>query len=188
MVTEAIELKLRWNNLPELETTCSACHGKRGYSDIEADDGWAECLSCNGTGFIPTPLGTQILTLLSHQCRVDSHLRAFRARSALVSCSSRRCFSRRSTSVFGTDITRVASSRIFSNGLGSGFSDWAGWSMRGAYPWNAKEPACFQGWPRLGLHGSRGRNPTHRHICRSVAAGLLGVNGNRAARVTWRDR
>lgn len=57
---------------PPLEQICPVCHGAKGrrYSEIEEDDGWADCYKCQGSGFVPTELGVQILTLMRHNSKV----------------------------------------------------------------------------------------------------------------------
>lgn len=70
------------NDIPDLETQCERCEGRRGYSDIEADNGWAECFKCDGTGFIPTAIGARVLDLIRHNSRVtvSAELRVSSAR------------------------------------------------------------------------------------------------------------
>ena len=53
------------------------CRGRGGYADIEDDNGWAECLSCGGSGYKPTELGARILELVRHnsKLKVSAELR-----------------------------------------------------------------------------------------------------------------
>lgn len=53
-----------------LENICPECNGAKGYNDIEADGGWADCGECNGAGFVPTSIGSRILDLIRHNSRV----------------------------------------------------------------------------------------------------------------------
>lgn len=53
-----------------LETVCAECHGEKGYSDVSADNGWAICSACGGTGYVPTAIGARILDLVRHNSRV----------------------------------------------------------------------------------------------------------------------
>lgn len=59
------------NDIPILETVCPRCNGEKGYGDIEADNGWADCPTCNGTGYRPTQIGARILELVRHNSRVN---------------------------------------------------------------------------------------------------------------------
>ena len=57
------------NKIPELEKVCESCGGKRKeYDHIE--DCFADCCDCNGSGFVPTPIGSRILDLIRHNSRV----------------------------------------------------------------------------------------------------------------------
>ena len=59
------------DELPCLETKCETCFGRGGYGDVEEERGWAECLSCNGSGYKPTSIGARILELVRHNSRVS---------------------------------------------------------------------------------------------------------------------
>jgi hypothetical protein len=50
----------------ELERPCSECLGECGE---QTEAGWEPCWICNGTGFVATPLGQQILQLMRHNFR-----------------------------------------------------------------------------------------------------------------------
>lgn len=56
--------------LPPLEMKCPDCSGSGKFNDSELKDGEDDCCKCNGSGFVPTPDGKQILELLKHQSRV----------------------------------------------------------------------------------------------------------------------
>ena len=58
-------------NLPELEIACPVCNGKKGRATGEEESGFSECFRCEGSGFIPTPLGARILELIHHNSRVQ---------------------------------------------------------------------------------------------------------------------
>jgi hypothetical protein len=47
-------------SLPELETACEHCRGKR-----------TECYRCGGTGYIPTEFGEKVLALILHHISLD---------------------------------------------------------------------------------------------------------------------
>lgn len=48
---------------PELDKQCEKC---RGHGGRRHDEGfWIECEKCNGTGYIPTALGKEVLRFLS---------------------------------------------------------------------------------------------------------------------------
>lgn len=59
------------NELPTLEELCPICKGRGGYADIEDDNGWAACGKCNGSGYVPTAIGVQILELVRHNSRLN---------------------------------------------------------------------------------------------------------------------
>jgi DnaJ-class molecular chaperone len=54
-------------DLPVLEVVCERCEG-RGHS---LRGRWDRCVPCDGAGYIPTPLGARILSLIAHQSRAD---------------------------------------------------------------------------------------------------------------------
>lgn len=60
------------SELLALETTCPRCNGEKGrfFCDVEENNGWANCPRCNGSGFVPTPMGKQILDLIQHNSTV----------------------------------------------------------------------------------------------------------------------
>jgi DnaJ-class molecular chaperone len=51
--------------LPALETKCDHCDGEGGSHD-SYEARWINCSSCKGAGYIVTPLGAQILSLMQH--------------------------------------------------------------------------------------------------------------------------
>ncbi len=55
--------------LPELEAVCARCEGKGGEAEMYGT-GWCNCLDCDGTGYLPTPLGQRILALVRHNSRL----------------------------------------------------------------------------------------------------------------------
>ena len=57
--------------LPDLETICHVCNGDKGRHTGEEESGWAECWYCEGSGFVPTPLGSRILELVRHNSKVE---------------------------------------------------------------------------------------------------------------------
>lgn len=54
---------------PDLEAICSACRGGRCLYDSDSDS-YPDCKSCNGSGYVPTPVGARILDLVRHNARV----------------------------------------------------------------------------------------------------------------------
>lgn len=52
--------------IPPLEMKCVECDGD-GRS--RSSDG--ECFFCNGSGYIPTPLGRSIITLVQHNLKIS---------------------------------------------------------------------------------------------------------------------
>jgi hypothetical protein len=60
------------NTLPDLEVTCPFCKGQKTFRDefTEDNDGIVNCHRCNGSGFVPTDLGKQILSLVQHKARL----------------------------------------------------------------------------------------------------------------------
>ena len=60
------------SELPILEEECPICKGKKGrfYSEVEENNGWADCFRCKGAGYVPTEVGARILELVRHNSRV----------------------------------------------------------------------------------------------------------------------
>lgn len=56
--------------IPELESECLDCQGT-GNNYVSADDEFAICSHCNGSGLIPTPIGLRILELVRHNSRMS---------------------------------------------------------------------------------------------------------------------
>lgn len=56
-------------NLPPLEQACTRCKG-RAVEDDRDQDCIVACPDCNGSGFRPTRIGLQILTLVQHNARM----------------------------------------------------------------------------------------------------------------------
>jgi len=50
----------------ELERLCNECQGDGGE---HTESGWETCWICNGAGFVATPMGEKILTLVRHNFR-----------------------------------------------------------------------------------------------------------------------
>ncbi len=54
----------------ELEQNCPDCQGRRGEYLRGEEEGWQACSRCNGSGFVPTELGTRVLNLIRHNSRL----------------------------------------------------------------------------------------------------------------------
>ena len=59
-----MEKMLDETTIDQLETLCHECNGTGGY--VDHDNTWDACLDCEGTGYIPTQIGTAIITLIRH--------------------------------------------------------------------------------------------------------------------------
>lgn len=57
---------MRDNQLPELEVACESCKGTGGSREKEYDP-FEHCITCVGTGYVPTPAGKAILSLIFRQ-------------------------------------------------------------------------------------------------------------------------
>ena len=53
-----------------LEEKCLECDGKGGSLSDPESRGWADCEKCNGTGFIPTDIGSAVLALVRRKTRL----------------------------------------------------------------------------------------------------------------------
>ena len=53
-----------------LELECNRCHGKGEFADSAEPDGALACITCNGSGFVPTEIGARILSLMGHNSRL----------------------------------------------------------------------------------------------------------------------
>lgn len=53
--------------LSDLESQCDDCGGRAGSWEGRQ---WEPCGSCDGRGYLPTPLGEQILRLMRHNLRI----------------------------------------------------------------------------------------------------------------------
>lgn len=60
------------SSFPKLEIPCYFCEGKKFFFDetVEQNDGMVPCCNCNGSGFVPTDFGKQILSLVQHNARL----------------------------------------------------------------------------------------------------------------------
>jgi DnaJ-class molecular chaperone len=56
--------------LEDFESACQNCQGRGRFADVEEDEGFRECEKCNGSGMVPTQIGTRILDLIRHNTRV----------------------------------------------------------------------------------------------------------------------
>lgn len=56
--------------IPNLETQCTACGGASQYYCSE-DDCFKACEKCNGSGFVPTDFGKRVLSLVRHNAKVS---------------------------------------------------------------------------------------------------------------------
>jgi DnaJ-class molecular chaperone len=50
----------------ELEIICSECDGNGGETELGK---WFPCDKCAGAGYIPTPAGQKVLSLMRHNLR-----------------------------------------------------------------------------------------------------------------------
>ena len=50
--------------IPDLELKCSRCEGEGGDDDPEY--GWVKCSVCDRAGYVATPFGRRILSLVRH--------------------------------------------------------------------------------------------------------------------------
>jgi ribosomal protein L37AE/L43A len=60
-------IETNWIDRLELESTCPVCKGEARWRLGNGE--WHYCGNCDGAGFMPTPLGERILTLMRHNFR-----------------------------------------------------------------------------------------------------------------------
>ena len=53
--------------IPQLEELCPACKGKGLYAEVDEK---IPCYKCNGSGYVPTKEGLQIIALIRHNSRI----------------------------------------------------------------------------------------------------------------------
>ena len=56
--------------IAKLEVKCPSCNGTKSCYDSETDS-FLDCKECGGSGFKPTAIGKQILTLIRHNSKVN---------------------------------------------------------------------------------------------------------------------